>query len=636
MQNENKDLKIFSLNRIKFKELWNDALTYIKKTYKDNDQTFSLSSPFSQLLSVILHLGRMIFYYIEDSIQNLNIKTAYRKDAIYGLAQLVGHDAGRTIGARGAVRFTYNNTSEYAGETIYIPNKISLTNKINGYNYIACFSGEAGRITLTNSNFIDANIVQGSLRVQQATGLGVPLQSFNFSERRFQNIDQYFISVYVNGELWPAKASLLDMTFEEKACMVKTGISSGIDVFFGNGSNGKIPEKGSTIMVEYLVTDGFDGNIEKSFMASGSFWEFKDSGYNTLSEEVDLNQCLSISLLSDVILGSDSEDIRLTQEIAPHVSRSMVLANKVNYEYFLKKMNMFSVIDVIKGFETYEDSKARAEYNNWSYQYEKYKKNYIEAVNQYGIDSEISIDIYNKMEEANDKLINAEQTLTNSTLDDNVIYLFLIPDIKKRISSSKNYFTCDEKCFSLTLDEKTNILDLIEQTGQKIMTVENRIITPLYPKFAINVMIRMWEGYVFENVYNDIVEAVSEYLISLTRRDRIPQSDLVRVIEGVDGVDTVSVYFDASKDNLEMYGGSSYGIDEYGDIILSRKVSDNFGNVVEVRDLYPLLRGGFQSKDGITYSAEQKIDLLSALNVTLVGTSSKEGLSIENAGIVSK
>ena len=72
-------LKIFHLNRIKYDQLWNDALTYIKQTYSAVNEQFTSASPFAQLLSVILHLGRMIFYYIEDSITGLNIRTAYRQ-----------------------------------------------------------------------------------------------------------------------------------------------------------------------------------------------------------------------------------------------------------------------------------------------------------------------------------------------------------------------------------------------------------------------------------------------------------------------------------------------------------------------------------------------------------------------------
>ena len=69
------DLKIFKLNRLKYEELWNDAIAWVKKTYNVSEQQFTMASPFAQLLSVILHLGRMIFYYIEDSITGLNIKT---------------------------------------------------------------------------------------------------------------------------------------------------------------------------------------------------------------------------------------------------------------------------------------------------------------------------------------------------------------------------------------------------------------------------------------------------------------------------------------------------------------------------------------------------------------------------------
>lgn len=121
------DLKIFSLNRIKYEELWEDALNWVKKTYNATDEQFTMASPFAQLLSVILHMGRMIFYYIEDSITGLNIKTAYRPDQIRGLARLTGHDAGRPISARGGIRISYKNTGQpFDGTVCYIPNKVAL------------------------------------------------------------------------------------------------------------------------------------------------------------------------------------------------------------------------------------------------------------------------------------------------------------------------------------------------------------------------------------------------------------------------------------------------------------------------------------------------------------------------------
>ena len=94
------NIKIFSLNRIRYEELWEDALAYVKKTYQEASRKFNSSSPFAQLLSVVLHLGRMILYYIEDSITGLNIRTAWRPEQIRGLATLTGHNPGRSIAAR--------------------------------------------------------------------------------------------------------------------------------------------------------------------------------------------------------------------------------------------------------------------------------------------------------------------------------------------------------------------------------------------------------------------------------------------------------------------------------------------------------------------------------------------------------
>mgnify|MGYP003470630269 FL=1 len=41
------DLKIFKLNRLKYEELWNDAIAWVKKTYNVSEQQFAMASPFA-------------------------------------------------------------------------------------------------------------------------------------------------------------------------------------------------------------------------------------------------------------------------------------------------------------------------------------------------------------------------------------------------------------------------------------------------------------------------------------------------------------------------------------------------------------------------------------------------------------
>lgn len=193
------DLKIFKLNRLKYEELWNDAIAWVKKTYNVSEQQFTMASPFAQLLSVILHLGRMIFYYIEDSITGLNIKTAYRPDQIRGLARLAGHNAGRAIAARGAVKIVYYDTGnqDLNGNVCFIPNRTKLLCAINGATYTVLFGADTAQITMTAGNYITATIIQGTVKYQAATSTGNKWQSYNFTERNYADIDEYFINVYV-------------------------------------------------------------------------------------------------------------------------------------------------------------------------------------------------------------------------------------------------------------------------------------------------------------------------------------------------------------------------------------------------------------------------------------------------------
>jgi hypothetical protein len=60
---------------------------------------------------------------------------------------------------------------------------------------------------------------------------------------------------------------------------------------------------------------------------------------------------------------------------------------------------------------------------------------------------------------------------------------------------------------------------------------------------------------------------------------RVPKN---QIIEGIDGVDSVNVWFDADKNNLKIYN-NFYGIDQCGDIILERYVKDAYGYIDPIR-----------------------------------------------------
>lgn len=629
-------MNIIQNSRIRLAELFQDSINFIKQTYDDIGQQFTMASPMGQLLQVLLNLGRMILYYIEDSITELNILTASRPNSVKGLSVLTGHNPSRGIAARGTLRFTYNGQKiDIYGNTVIIPNYTQIVSTTSGLTYTVVLPGQEAHLDLTSiTNYIDVNIMQGKLEYQQATGTGDPLQSFNFQSKKGSFIDNFFVNIFVDGKQWQIKDSILDMDFYEESVMVKTGQTGGIDVFFGNGYNGQVPNLGSSILVEYLITDGENGNIRTPEAKALTNWKFVTKGYSLNGQEIDLNKILQVSIQKDILFGALEEPIYLTRLLAPHMSRSFVLANQTNYIYFLKKLNMFTIVDAIPGFATFEDRYALDKYNSAKTTFESVSEEYRFLLSTVGANSSKTIAKKVEVDNAQKQLYYWQEQVEEQKKDDNTVYLYLVPDVNKRIPANQNYYNCGLDSFQLTDLEKSGILDLIEESGQRIITVDNAIMTLRYPRFVLNISLIIFEGFELNTVRESIIAKTSDYFLQNTRRDRIPQSDLVRIIEMIDGVDSVSVWFDADKNNFSIYG-DGYGIDDYGDIILGRSVKDAFGNSVSVKDLYPLIRGGFESYNGISYEDSTAKDKLSTVNIQLRGITANDFNSQQNKNVVS-
>ena len=170
-------------------------------TYKENGEQFTTASPFFQIVQVILLLGRMVLYYISTSINELNITRAFHPRSVRGLAALTGHNPSRGIAARGVVRLTCKSNTDYEGQTIVIPNYTVIKNLNNGLSYILNMpANNLYMIVGSSESIIDVPIIQGRLKYQQFTGTGEALQSFNMPNREVNEVDHFFVNVYVNGE----------------------------------------------------------------------------------------------------------------------------------------------------------------------------------------------------------------------------------------------------------------------------------------------------------------------------------------------------------------------------------------------------------------------------------------------------
>jgi hypothetical protein len=523
--------EIFKLNRLRYDQMMFDVKSYLGQRFAQVGQVFSPASAFGQILTVMLDLGKLIFYYVEDSLTETNIYTATRDNSIRSLASLTGHNPTRSIAATGTVRLTYNgNSVPMYGNTLIIPNYTALVNEDNGFTYTIVSDTEEIRLNLIGKSSVEVRVMQGIIEPQEFTGSGWEMQSFQVIPRRGAQIDHFFVKVYVNGTEWKQYDSIYDMPYEGEAVMVRTGMSGGLDIVFGNGYFGRKPVAGATIRVEYLTTAGNDGNLVDGAPPNLTF---SDSVYDVTGTPVDGNEIIDFSVGVPIMFGADPEPLELTRVLAPRNSRAFVLINADSYVYFLQKFNLFSVIDA---FSTLEDD-------------------------------------------------NVE--------DDNVIYLFLIPDVNKRKPNSADYFSTPFNLFLLQDYEKEKVYDYIEESGQKIMNTVIKIVDPIVKRYILNINVTAYEGFSKDTIRQQIVSKCSDYFLKNRRRDRIPKSDLVSIIESVEGVDSVNLWFVSEENEVFKTDPANASQPDKG--------IDAFGDIITSRGEYALVRGGWKDRNGVMY-----------------------------------
>lgn len=543
------NLNMFKKSRVIIDTLVQDTVDFMVDKFKQSRQMFTVASAYGQIVFVLENLAQMILYYIEDSITELNIYTATRPTSVYGLASLAGHNPTRAQAATGEVAVSpRGNPSEVNGGVIVIPNHTRIKSLDNGLTYMLDLPGDEVRVPAGRST-TGLRVLQGTLETQSFTGTGRPLQVYTANFQQSVLIDHHNVNVYVNGTRWKPYDALYDMPRGAQCYMVRTAVYGGIDVIFGNENFGAMPDLGQEVLVEYVVTAGFAGNV---ILSDGQVAQFRwdDPGLTVYGEDVDLNEHLSIRCVVPPDFGADPESLKLTRLVAPKTSRAMVLANPDNYVILMEKLNQFSIIDA---YATYDDMNLN---------------------------------------------------------DDKVIYLFLVPDVARRLQTNETYYTVGEDRFKLTAAQKGKVLEMVERSGSRVVSTELQIVDPVISRFVVNVAVIMFEnGPAEEVVRYNIEQRIADYFLSNRRRDRIPKSDIISILESIDGVDSVSVSFVSQKDELGALTGvppKKAGLDEFGDIIIA------------AHEL-PIVRGGWSDRSGIAYDTGINRERAGCVNVVVKG-----------------
>jgi len=526
-------------------DLYRESVQFLQQKFKNTKDVFTVASPFGQLLIVLHNLTELVLFYIEDSITELNIYEASRPSSVYSLAALAGHNPSRAISAVGTIKIKPAAKIDFTkipNNKLIFTKYMNITCENNGLNYVLEMPGDETRLTMTGNSSVDFSIRQGRLQQQIFSSNGTAFQSFQIGFPNNFLIDHFLVNVYVNGEMWQSYQSMLDIPRNANGFVCKTGITNGLDIYFGNGSFGKIPAEGAEIITEYLTNEGAAGNISTD-APSELIFNFSDTGLNILGEEITLAEMITVTCINAPNFGTDPESVDLTRQLAPKTSKNFALVNIDNYETLMKKLQMFSSIRV-----------------------------------------------------------------TLDPQDDRVVNIFLVPDITKVFSKEVDYFNLIENRFKLTTFQKNELLKYIKKSGTEMVSTTVRLLDPLPRKYALNISLITFADYDKDSIKGQIIDKVGQYFINNNRKDRIPKSDLIKLIEGISGIDSVSIQIVGEENEKSAIANSTktnpplVGLDQFNDIIIKP-------------DEFAIIRGGFSDRVGVVYQAGLSEDKLCAVNI---------------------
>ena len=592
MSDKNKIQLVLDKLLVQDQALKTQVENYLIKEYAKKDQNFTETSPYGQILKVIEELNKLQYFYLEDALNERSTETAFKQKSIRGLARLTGHNPYRSISAKGEIslKIKPGAANDISSTNIEINNFTKLVCQNNSLTYLIKLNADSVLIPKNSQEFIYFNIIQGETGDETFQSDGTPLQSFTL-DNRTQVLENDNVTVFVNGQEYKQFESLYDMNKGDLGVIIKTGINGQVDVYFGNEDYGKIPNLGQTIQVNFLKTAGQAGNLGIS--ENQVLFEFDGEATLGDGQVVDLNEIFDIRITKKITLGSDGENTELTKHLLNKNSRALVLANPDNYVHFLRRYSQFS---------------------------------FIYAFNTFG-----------------------DQYLD----DDNVIYVFLMPDITKKVSSNSDYFSTDINNFYIDEQTKDAVYHAINTSGSQFVSAEMTIIDPIVKRFAMNVYLRVFDDIISEaTIEAEVVNKIGEYFLNLERRDKIPRSDLIKIVEEIDGVDSVSLAFISDENETAIRNGFYYkeisynnkqtsdilldqlrnnsqntlAINTSSDVTQTQKIIvnpgqdprlglDEFGDIVIGNKELPIMRGGFVDRNGVEYKDGIDPLNLSAVNV---------------------
>lgn len=180
---------------------------------------------------------------------------ARNKSSVMAQSQILSYEAKRQISATGILKVSAIDTFD---SPPLVTIEIAKYTKFSSDTGIEFLSDNAYNIGLAD-DFIEIGIVQGRLIQLNFIANGNVNEEVDIDN---ENIEDSNIEIYVNNVLWSKIDNLVEHENTDQVYVIENKLDlSGIYIVFGDDIFGKKLENGDIIKINYIETDGVDGEI---------------------------------------------------------------------------------------------------------------------------------------------------------------------------------------------------------------------------------------------------------------------------------------------------------------------------------------------------------------------------------------
>ena len=322
----------------KFTNLDFDQIKTSIKDYLRANSTFTdfdfEGSNFSVLIDTLAYNTYITAFNSNMVVNESFLDSATVRENVVSLARNIGYVPRSRTAAKAQVSFNVSTTANTP--TLTLPTGLVCVGSVDNSSYTFSIPDNISSNVVSGvASFNNIEIYQGTFLTKQFVVDGSLDQRFILNN---SFIDTSTISVYVKGindsglgVEYSSVDNILEVNSSSRIYLLQEVQDEKYELLFGDGLIGQKLENNAVITVNYIVTDGEEGNGASSFSFSGSIRNASNATIDIGSVSVITNQSSQN--------GSEIESIDSVKYFAPRIYSSQYRAvTSRDYEAIIKKI----------------------------------------------------------------------------------------------------------------------------------------------------------------------------------------------------------------------------------------------------------------------------------------------------------